>query len=134
MSPRKQPLSPRTNELDITPCPRAGMTPSEPKFKPLRNVITSSNLDLGKVVSPVGQYIKSNPLPPIVRQIRPKVAKVQDLADFVTEQPIQEKKRYFKPLPMAEYRSSRVALEQQIPSKDDDMKALPKVFGMAPSV
>merc|ERR1739848_365353 len=117
-----------------TPCPRAGITPSEMKPKSLKKVIMASTVDLAKVVSPVGQYIKSNPLPPIVRQIRPKTAKDEDMTDFETERPIVMEKRMFKPLPFANYRSSSVALEQQMPSKHDDMKALPKAFGMAPSV
>ena len=107
----------------------------------------SGNLTPGKVVSPVGQYIRSNPVPPIVRQIRPKATKHfdDDLAAFerdeelCNKQPIlpmtmEGNKRQFKPLPMAEYKSSKVALEQKMPSATDEFKSLPKVFGIAPSV
>ena len=44
----------------------------------------ASSVDLNKVISPVGQYIRSNPVPPIMRQIRPKNIKGldDDLAAF----------------------------------------------------
>ena len=87
----------------------------------------ASAVDLNKIVSPVGQYIRSNPVPPIVRQIRPKVTKHfdDDLAAFERDEELcrstppsknsdlSEKKRMFKPLPVAEYKSSKVALEQK---------------------
>ena len=101
-----------------------------------------SHLDLNKIVSPVGQYIRSNPAPPIMRQIRPKTTKHfdDDLAAFERKEELlrtppesEKKKRLFKPLPMAEYKSSRVALEQRVTSPREPMKALPK-FGITPSV
>ena len=105
----------------------------------------SGNLTPGKVVSPVGQYIRNNPVPPIVRQIRPKATRHfdDDLAAFERDEelcnkqptlPLEGNKRQFKPLPMAEYKSSKVALEQKMPSATDEFKSLPKVFGIAPSV
>ena len=107
----------------------------------------ASAVDLNKIVSPVGQYIRSNPVPPIVRQIRPKVTKHfdDDLAAFERDEELcrstppsknsdlSEKKRMFKPLPVAEYKSSKVALEQKVQGSEE-MKSLPKVFGMNPSV
>ena len=78
-----------------------------------------------------------------MRQIRPKTTKHfdDDLAAFEREEELlrtspesEKKKRLFKPLPMAEYKSSRVALEQRVTSPSSGpMKALPK-FGMTPSV
>ena len=44
------------------------------------------------------------------------------------------KKRQFKPLPMAAYKPSKVAFEQNVPSAKDEFKPLPKVFGMGPTV
>ena len=108
----------------------------------LKKAAIASSIDLNKIVSPVGQYIRSNPVPPIVRQIRPKITKNIDdeLAMFERDEelcrntPTPEKKRMFKPLPMAEYRSSKVALEQKMPSTSSDVQSLPKVFGVSPSV
>lgn len=106
----------------------------------MRRVGAAFNRD--KIISPVGQYIRSHPVPPIVRQIRPKTTKHfdDDLAAFERDElrcqtPTEEKKRMFKPLPMAEYKSSKVALEQRVQNdKENDMKALPKVFGITPTV
>ena len=136
----------------------------------------ASSVDLNKVISPVGQYIRSNPVPPIMRQIRPKnikgilillFSKVEhfhgifykfrpgfnfyfikglddDLAAFERDEEMCksspsekiEKKRMFKPIPRAEYTSSRVAFEQPVssPNNGNEMATLPKVFGMAPTV
>ena len=107
----------------------------------LKKTMTSSNIDFDKIVSPVGQYIRNNPVPPIVRQIRPKATRHfdDDLAAFEREEellrktPNSEKKRMFKPLPMAEYRSSKVAIEQQMPSSGAG-KSLSKAFGITPTV
>lgn len=103
--------------------------------------MVASNIDLNKVISPVGQYIRSNPAPPLVRQIRPKATKHFDdeLAAFEREEQFchqeeVEKKRMFQPLPMKEYKSSRVALEQPVHSGKDEPKPLPKVFGVSPTV
>jgi hypothetical protein len=103
----------------------------------LKKVAAASNFD--KIVSPVGQYIRATPVPPIVRQIRPKASRHFDdeLAAFERDEealrtPESEKKRMFKPLPMAEYKTSRIAFEQQIPSSD--MKQLPKAFGIENTV
>ena len=112
----------------------------------LKKATTISNIDFDKIVSPVGQYIRNNPVPPIVRQIRPKATRHfdDDLAAFEREEellrktpntktPNSEKKRMFKPLPMAEYRSSKVAIEQQMPSSGAG-KSLSKAFGITPTV
>ena len=48
-------------------------------------------------------------------------------------QKTETNKRQFKPLPMATYKSSKVAFEQQIPSTQDELKPLP-TFGIAPTV
>ena len=87
--------------------------------------------------------------PQVIRQIRPKATKHfdDDLAAFerdeetcVNQQPIlsqsegRVKKRQFKPLPMAAYKPSKVAFEQNVPSAKDEFKPLPKVFGMGPTV
>ena len=56
-------------------------------------------------------------------------AKEKELMEQEEEEQInrqQPKKRYFKPLPEAEYRSSRVALEKEIASEEP--KDLPKKF------
>ena len=111
----------------------------------LKRVAFASSVDLNKVISPVGQYIRSNPVPPIMRQIRPKNIKRldDDLAAFERDEEMcktspaeKEKKRMFKPIPRAEYTSSRVAFEQPVssPNNGDEMATLPKVFGMAPTV
>ena len=42
------------------------------------------------------------------------------------EEPVRPKKRYFRPLPEAEYRSSRVAIEKEVSSAEP--KELPKKF------
>ena len=65
----------------------------------------ASGIDMDKVVSPVGQYIRSNPVPPIIRQIRPKATKHfdDDLAAFERDEelckspPSLQEKRLFKP-------------------------------------
>ena len=119
-------------------------------FLELLKRVGNSNVDLGKVISPVGQYIRSNPgQPQVIRQIRPKATKHfdDDLAAFErdeetcsNQQPIlsqsegRVKKRQFKPLPMAAYKPSKVAFEQNVPSAKDEFKPLPKVFGMGPTV
>ena len=101
-----------------------------------------TGINLNHVVSPVGQYIKFNPVPPIVRQIHPKASKHfdDDLAAFERDEelckspsPMKEPKKMFKPLPMAQYKSSRVALEQQVPSSESEAKPLPK-FGLEETV
>jgi len=163
----KQRMSPRKKDVFVSPaygvhqpstdqdtCPRSGFGHSPnydflPKNKLLHKVGTSSSVDVGKVISPVGQYIRSNPVPPIVRQIRPKTTKRfdDDLAAFERDEELcnnqqsvtpqikktETNKRQFKPLPMATYKSSKVAFEQQIPSTQDEMKPLP-TFGIAPTV
>ena len=77
-----------------------------------------------------------------MRQIRPKATRHfdDDLAAFEREEELlrtpesEKKKRMFKPLPMAKYQTSKVALEQQVTSPNRALKALPKVFGIEPSV
>jgi hypothetical protein len=49
------------------------------------------------------------------------------LADKVPEVAAAPAKRFFKPLPQAEYRSSRVAIEKEV-ATDDEPKVLPKKF------
>ena len=45
-------------------------------FSELLKRVGNSNVDLGKVISPVGQYIRSNPgQPQLIRQIKPKATK-----------------------------------------------------------
>ena len=91
----------------------------------------------------MGAYIRSNPAPPIMRQIRPKATKHfdDDLAAFEREEELlrtpesEKKKRMFKPLPIANYESSKVATLERVTSPNHQkMKALPKVFGITPSV
>ena len=102
-----------------------------------------SHVDLNKIISPVGAYIRSNPAPPIMRQIRPKATKHfdDDLAAFEREEELlrtpesEKKKRMFKPLPMANYEASKVATLERVTSPNHQkLKALPKVFGITPSV
>ena len=105
------------------------------------NKAKRQNIDLKISLTP-GQ-------PQVIRQIRPKATKHfdDDLAAFErdeetcsNQQPIlsqsegRVKKRQFKPLPMAAYKPSKVAFEQNVPSAKDEFKPLPKVFGMGPTV
>lgn len=77
-----------------------------------------------------------------MRQIRPKVTRHfdDDLAAFEREEELlrtpesEKKKRLFRPLPAAEYQTSQVALQQQVTSPNQHLKALPKVFGVHPTV
>ena len=166
MSPRKH-LSPQLRTNDLTPCPRSGFASSgsnDAAPKPSKRIVKTanfqhsfidslliaeslkktlpSNVDLNKIVSPVAQYIRSNPAPPIMRQIRPKVTRHfdDDLAAFEREEELlrtpesEKKKRLFRPLPAAEYQTSQVALQQQVTSPNQHLKALPKVFGVHPTV
>ena len=157
MSPRKKDVpafGSHQPNIEQESCPRSGFGHSPnydflPKNKLLKKVGTSSSVDVRKVNSPVGQYIRSNPVPPIVRQIRPKTTKHfdDDLAAFERDEEIinnqqclipqiektKTTKRQFKPLPMATYKSSKVAFEQQMPSAQDELKPLP-TFGIAPTV
>jgi len=151
MSPRKH-LSPHwrpKESSEATPCPRSGFATSPndkaPKPKSLKKTLPS-NVDLTKIVSPVAQYIRSNQTP-IMRQIRPKMTRHfdEDLAAFEREEELlrtppgpencsEKKKRLFRPLPAAEYQTSQVALQQQVTSPNQHLKALPKVFGVQPTV
>ena len=105
------------------------------------NKAKRQNIDLKISLTP-GQ-------PQVIRQIRPKATKHfdDDLAAFErdeetcsNQQPMlsqsegRVKKRQFKPLPMAAYKPSKVAFEQNVPSAKDEFKPLPKVFGMGPTV
>ena len=104
--------------------------------------VAACNIDFNKIVSPVGQYIRSNPVPPIIRHVRPKATKDLDdeLAAFERDEelcvksPSPEKKRLFKPIPMAEYKSSKVAFEEPVSSGGENFKTLPPKFGMEPTV
>ena len=82
-----------------------------------------------------------------MRQIRPKMTRHfdEDLAAFEREEELlrtppgpencsEKKKRLFRPLPAAEYQTSQVALQQQVTSPNQHLKALPKVFGVQPTV
>ena len=110
------------------------------KYLPIHK-IKRQNIDL-KTSLTLGQ-------PQVIRQIRPKATKHfdDDLAAFErdeetcsNQQPVlsqsegRVKKRQFKPLPMAAYKPSKVAFEQNVPSAKDEFKPLPKVFGMGPTV
>ncbi len=105
------------------------------------------SVDLNQIISPVGQYIRGNPAPPLVRQIRPKTVKhFDEEVELESGSPqdahgvnaagtsgTTERKRLFAPLPMADYKSSEVMLEQQMPAGSEP-KALPKAFGTANTV
>ena len=93
-------------------------------------------INLKNIVSPVGQYIRSNNTPQIMRNIRPKHSrfleeelKDAEEADF---QPKPEPK-YFAPLPEARYHSTKVALEQKL-LPEVSHKELPKSFGTVNTV
>ena len=127
------------------PCPfllngRAKLTALLTNLLPIHKA-KRQNIDLKISLTP-GQ-------PQVIRQIKPKATKHfdDDLAAFErdeetcsNQQPIlsqsegRVKKRQFKPLPMAAYKPSKVAFEQNVPSAKDEFKPLPKVFGMGPTV
>ncbi len=154
-SPRKRDvqLSPahglyqqRKVDLDVTPCPRSGFQPESKYTSSLKRDLPAS-VDMQKIISPVAQYIRSNPVPPLVHQIRPKATKhFEDEVEMQQERldmrtpPVESEangtpgfKRMFAPLPVADYRSSRVALEQQLPTEAEP-KLLPKAFGTTNTV
>jgi len=77
-SPRKDPF---TNEpVDVTICTRHGHCRAvySPSHKPTTALAAGSatrrklpsSVDMDKIVSPVAQYIRRNPAPPLIRQVR----------------------------------------------------------------
>ena len=109
--------------------------------------MVSSIIDMDKIVSPVAQYINTNPVPPSIKCIRPKVSKFLDceIKEALSENnkpspafgnPITSKAhaiKYFSPLPAAKYCSSKLAV--QIPvAPDEAPKELPKAFGVVNTV
>lgn len=96
---------------------------------------------MDKIISPIAQYINANPVPPLMKHIRPKTSKFLDaeiqesLRDENMPSPksTQTPKKVFAPLPAAKYCSSKVAI--QIPvAPDSEPKELPKAFGIANTV
>lgn len=130
----------RKDQLDVTPCPRAGISPIFKNTDSLKRNFPSG-LDLNKIVSPVGQYIRANPVPPIMRQIRAKPTRHFDdelrafeLEEEEKENKIEPPKRIFPPLPFVDYKSSRMALEQELQGNVEPPKLLPKAFGTTNTV
>ena len=73
--------------------------------------------------------------PKAVTDLDQELAALQEFEEFEQEilgeavpeeASVQPKKRYFRPLPEAEYRSSRVAIEKEVPATEP--KDLPKKF------
>ena len=96
---------------------------------------------MDKIVSPISQYINANPVPPTMKQIRPKTSKFLDfeiqeaVSDQNTPSPktVQATKKIFAPLPVANYCPSKVSV--QIPvAPDNEPKELPRAFGVTNTV
>ena len=97
---------------------------------------------MDKVISPVAQYINANPVPPTVKQIRPKVSKFLDFEfegiSLEENKPSpagvnHPKKKIFQPLPAAQYRPSKMSVKIPV-APDETHKELPKAFGIVNAV
>eukprot|EP00095_Tigriopus_kingsejongensis_P012052 maker-scaffold90_size386344-snap-gene-2.25 protein:Tk12052 transcript:maker-scaffold90_size386344-snap-gene-2.25-mRNA-1 annotation:"pancreas duodenum homeobox protein 1-like" len=93
------------------------------------------SIDMRKIVSPVGQYIKRHPVPPLQRQIKPMIKSNQKAIEEAMEDaashkadPERDTEGRFAALPEAVYKSSRIALEKELP-EGAKWGELPKSFG-----
>ncbi len=110
----------------------------------LKKKVGSSAIRMDRIVSPVAQYIKQHPVPPLIRQVKPgknrhhddevvaavcAAAAVDDVAHHDDE---RDGNHRFAALPEAVYRSSRVAVEKEMRGKK--AATLPKSFGKQDNV
>ena len=127
--------SPNKNESPTNSCPRIFSKPMTPASR----VRARAGIDMKNIVSPVSQYIRANPAPPLMRKIKPKASRFLEEELKVQEDeeekktPVVEPQRYFAPLPERQYYSTKVALEQRV-APDVEHKELPKAFGTANTV
>lgn len=149
-SPKKDPITKET--LEVSMCPRHGYATSHHEevnhmacHASLKTSSSSkklpSSIDMRKIVSPVGEYIKRHPVPPIQRQIKPLVRSNQRaIAQAIAEEasagqpsPMPEQRQYAA-LPEAVYRSARIALEKPVADGARPGIKLPKSFGKVEDV
>ncbi len=158
-SPKKNPI---TNEtLEVTICSRHGYAHG-PESSPdrhhqqhhqqqqhkdlLKKRLLPSAINLDRVVSPVAQYIRRHPAPPLIRQVKPGINRAQAdeavaaAAAAEDENPAPSTGHRneddccdFASLPEAVYRPSRVAVEKS-KGGPSTAPALPKSFGKVDNV
>ncbi|XP_040578974.1 uncharacterized protein [Lepeophtheirus salmonis] len=138
--------SPKSSEKLHCPryCESNSVSPhfgSSPKQSSSRRPTTG--IDLSKVVSPVAQYIRSNPVPPLIRNIKPSPYHAkQVISEVVKEtQPLQPSccrlnDKNFIPLPEANYKPSSLFTEQEIESKVKtlSMSSFPSTDALEPKI
>ncbi|XP_059096367.1 uncharacterized protein LOC131890929 isoform X2 [Tigriopus californicus] len=155
-SPKKDPIT--REAMDISVCPRHGYATSHQEETDHMACHASqksakklpSSIDMRKIVSPVGEYIKRHPVPPIQRQIKPLVrsnqraiaraiaaeAEAGNHQSPMDQEPMdrQPMDRQFASLPEAVYKSSRIALEKRVADGVRPGMELPKSFGKVDDV
>ncbi len=122
-------------------------TPSHHQQQHLRRRLLPSAVDMDRVVSPVAQYIRQHPAPPLIRQVKPVRNRHQAdeavAAACAAEDPPEEPERsppshHFAALPEAVYRPSRIAVEKELRGQAAERRrkeaTLPKAFGKVDSV
>ena len=137
-SPKKNPI---TNEtMDVTICSRHGyahtVDPSPSPVQQTKKRIPCS-IDLDKIVSPVAQYIRSHPAPPLIRQVKPTKKNKFAVEDAISAEchanTDSGSPAHFSALPEAVYKSSKITREIKTPDFKMN-RELPKSFGKVDQV